>query len=429
MNKEQPTPASWIKKDLCGVAAVIDPHPSHRAPDAVDRGIPFAGIGDLSEDGKLDVEKARIVSADIFEEHSKRYTISSNTIGFGRVATIGKVINFSNPESTFTVSPTLAIIEPNSDQVRDYILYVLQGQYIGKQIDGWLTGSTRSSLGIDLLRKLSIYFPDKKAQTEIAKILSTIDQLIEKTQALIDKHTAIKQGMMADLFTRGIDLETGQLRPPVEQAPHLYKETELGWLPKSWNVVPFFEVADIIDPQPDHRTPPESENGISYIGISDFLPDGTLDLEGSRKVVVRAYNKQRKRFLVDKDDIIFGKIGTIGEPKFLNKKEGFALSANIVLIKPKVESEYILSYLESNIFQAQVKLSTNTTSQPALGIEKIRQFKILKATDDEISRMNLILENIRHKQKTQEKYLAKLNMKKNGLMQDLLTGKVTVGNN
>ena len=43
---------------------------------------------------------------------------------------------------------------------------------------------------------------------------------------------------MADLFTRGIDLTTGQLRPSVEQAPYLYKETELGCIPIAWDVRP-----------------------------------------------------------------------------------------------------------------------------------------------------------------------------------------------
>ena len=75
----------------------------------------------------------------------------------------------------------------------------------------------------------------KTEQQRIAKILSTADAVIEKTQAAIAKYKAIKQGMLQDLFTRGIDLQTGKLRPCYEDAPELYKESKLGWIPREWD--------------------------------------------------------------------------------------------------------------------------------------------------------------------------------------------------
>ena len=74
----------------------------------------------------------------------------------------------------------------------------------------------------------------------------------------------------------------------------------------------------------------------------------------------------------------------------------------------------------------QVKLATNTTSQPALGIEKIRNLKVLKPTEDETSCIVFALKNLRNEYKSQSKYLIKLNNQKAGLMQDLLTGKVKI---
>jgi type I restriction enzyme S subunit len=74
--------------------------------------------------------------------------------------------------------------------------------------------------------------PNKK----IAKILSTCDEVIEKTEAAIAKYKAIKQGMMHDLFTRGIDTATGKIRPSYQEASELYKESALGMIPKEWEV-------------------------------------------------------------------------------------------------------------------------------------------------------------------------------------------------
>ncbi len=84
----------------------------------------------------------------------------------------------------------------------------------------------------------------KSAQQKIARILQTIDRAIEQTEALIDKYQQIKAGLMHDLFTRGIGPD-GQLRPPREQAPHLYQQTPIGWIPKEWEVMFVQDVFDI----------------------------------------------------------------------------------------------------------------------------------------------------------------------------------------
>ena len=83
------------------------------------------------------------------------------------------------------------------------------------------------------LEKFRYPILDQPQQRKIARILTTVDNLIEKTEALIAKYQAIKQGMMHDLFTRGVDAH-GHLRLPYEEAPELYKPSELGWIPREW---------------------------------------------------------------------------------------------------------------------------------------------------------------------------------------------------
>ena len=75
--------------------------------------------------------------------------------------------------------------------------------------------------------------PRLPEQRKIARILSTVDDLIERTEALIAKYRAIKQGLMHDLLTRGVDA-SGRLRPPREEAPGLYRESAVGWVPREW---------------------------------------------------------------------------------------------------------------------------------------------------------------------------------------------------
>lgn len=91
------------------------------------------------------------------------------------------------------------------------------------------------SISRDYLYRVSFEKFSIPEQQKIARILSSVDAVIEKTEVTIKKYKAIKQGMMQNLFTRGLD-KSGKLRPCYKDAPELYKETILGWLPMEWNV-------------------------------------------------------------------------------------------------------------------------------------------------------------------------------------------------
>jgi Type I restriction modification DNA specificity domain len=86
-----PSP-SWEIGNLESIADVIDPHPSHRAPNAEANGIPFVGIGDLDEDGEIIGTKIRLVDPSVHQDHRARYDLTEELIGLGRVASIGKVV-------------------------------------------------------------------------------------------------------------------------------------------------------------------------------------------------------------------------------------------------------------------------------------------------------------------------------------------------
>jgi type I restriction enzyme S subunit len=265
-------------------------------------------------------------------------------------------------------------------------------------------------------------------QRKIARILSTVDAVIEKTEAAIAKYKAIKSGMMRDLFTRGIDLKTGKLRPRYEDAPELYKESELGWIPREWEVKNADEIVEVIDPQPDHRTPPTVTIGFPYIGIADTNANGEIDFDSARKVSKVALDKQIASFNIYDGAIIFGKIGTIGQPTKIPKERFFTLSANIVLFTSvNIESiEYLYYWLKSASIAKQILNLTNTTSQPALGIEKMRKFQLCLPKSDEKNEIVKKLTNIDKLITSDSGALLKYIALKSALMSDLLTGKVRV---
>jgi type I restriction enzyme S subunit len=203
-----------------------------------------------------------------------------------------------------------------------------------------------------------------------------------------------------------------------------YKLTEVGVIPEDWEIISFGRIASIIDPQPDHRTPPETSGGEPYIGISDFITDTLIDWNGCRKIISKAVDKQQKDFQISHGDIIFGKIGTIGFPKFLPVTPfRYALSANVILIKPKIEPHFLMSWLKSSLVQKQINQELHSTSQAAFGILKMRELLIALPYAEEQRLIATALSDMDELLGALDRLIAKKRDLKHSAMQQLLTGK------
>jgi type I restriction enzyme S subunit len=199
-------PEDWDVKPLDKLANIIDPHPSHRAPVEFTNGIPFLGIGDFNENGDIIKSTYRIVSKSIFTEHNLRYNLNDGLLGLGRVASIGKVIKFRNNIGEFTISPTMGVLKPTLAK-RDYLFQILKSEYATQYFAKIMNGSTRSSVGMIVLRRVLIPIPKNESeQIAIAQILTDMDNEIARLEKERDKYVQLKAGMMQVLLTGKVRL-------------------------------------------------------------------------------------------------------------------------------------------------------------------------------------------------------------------------------
>ena len=195
----------WELVEIGSVAKVIDPHPSHRAPEAVEYGIPFVGIGDIDEEGNINKKSARIVDESVYAEHSQRYDLSKNLIGIGRVASLGKVIRLRNDIGEYAISPTMAVIDFESiDPMFAY--YYMRSSEFQDQFTSSSNGSTRQSVGMHYIRNLYIRKPSPEEQVELSRCLGDMDYEIRKLEEKYSKYQKVKQGMMEELLTGKVRL-------------------------------------------------------------------------------------------------------------------------------------------------------------------------------------------------------------------------------
>lgn len=422
MSEQLKWPVDWNLTDLASVASVTDPHPSHRAPEEDFGGIPFAGIGDLDEYGNLRRNKVRLVSACIYDEHITRYKISSNTIGFGRVASIGKVIDFKEFSEKVTVSPTMAIIEPKNID-KKFLVNVLKTDDIAEQIKLLLTGSTRSSLGISLLRELELPFPLAPEQQKIAKILTSVDEVIEKTQAQIDKVKDLKTGMMQELLTQGVG---------VDGKPHTeFKDSPAGRIPKAWKVAKLESVAVIQTGAAKSSKLEGDLIELPYLRVAN-VQDGYLDLKEIKTIKIP--KSKSERFLLRENDVLvneggdFDKLGR-GSIWFgqispcAHQNHVFAVRTNINKLSPSFFNHLSGAEYGKKYYLGCAKQTTNLAS---INSTQLKQFPVLLPSIEEQVRICAMLDSVDLRISKQESKLRHLESLKKALMQDLLTGKVRV---
>lgn len=298
------------------------------------------------------------------------------------------------------------------------------------------TGTTRTRISLSTLKSISLPKPPYGQQQKIALILTTVDNLIEKTQALIDKYTAIKQGMMADLFTRGIDLsgtpETnpsyGQLRPPVEQAPELYKQTELGWIPKEWEIRSAIDVCEtVIDCK--NRTPPEATEG--YIVLKTFnIKNGVLEFERLTYTDEKSFLIWTTRGEPKEGDIVITREAPIGESFIIEKEMAkMCLGQRMMLYRPDatvINPSFMYQMTRARMIQARlIELAGGST----VGHVRVGDIKNLKFHVPSLKEQLIIarsINSINFGLNKENRYLNKLKLQKKGLMQDLLTGTIRV---
>ena len=383
--------------------------------------IPWMSIKDYQE-GRLYLLTTQEKITDEGVRHSATNIVPKGVPIIGARIGIGKIAFFSGDVA---INQDIKALFPNKLIDNLFLAYSLL--FSSNELERIGTGSTVKGVSLNQLKAHKIEYPsDLPEQRKIARILTTVDAGIEKTEAAIAKYEAIKKGMMADLFTRGIDAATGKLRPRYEDAPELYKETELGWVPKDWDVEPLEEVADFVDYR--GKTPPKSEFGI-FLVTARNIKDDVIDYEISKEYIPEyAYEMAMSRGRVNIGDVLITTEAPMGNVAQIDR-EYIALAQRIIKYRGKQNrliNDYLAINLRSSYFQRQ--LVSEATGSTVLGIKGSRLHKIsisIPKRNEQILISNVIKQH-EVLLKTEKAQLLKLKNLKQGLMADLLTGRVRV---
>jgi type I restriction enzyme S subunit len=308
-----------------------------------------------------------------------------------------------------------------------FLFYVL-GPFL-KHINDITAATTVKHLSTYDISKARISVPPLSKQQKIARILTTVDNLIEQTEVLIEKYKSIKQGMMHDLFTRGVD-QSGRLRPPCEEAPHLYKESPLGWIPREWEAETLGRACCLLR-DGTHLPPARVGTGPLLLSVQNMI-GGKFELtDRDTRIPWNFYNTMHKSWKPETGDVLLAVVGaTIGKVcRVPSDFPTFTLQRSVAIFRGIDElllTEFMYFYMLTDSFQTAIWNRANQTAQPGVYLGELSKVLIPLPPFLEQKKIHDLLESVNNLIDEEADHKSKLILQKSGLMQDLLTGKVRV---
>jgi type I restriction enzyme S subunit len=319
-------------------------------------------------------------------------------------ASIGRSALADNRVKGGNVNQHVCIIRTIKNQLNPQFLnYFLLSSIGQKQIDSFQAGGNRQGLNFGQIRSFRVFLPPTLAEQEaIAEALSDADALIEAMEQLLAKKRQVKQGAMQEL-----------LRPKENWVEKKLGNTAVLKARIGWQGLTTKEYLDI---------------GDYYLITGTEFRNGYIDWANCHYVKASRY-KQDKNIQVRVHDVLVTKDGTIGKVALItNLPKPATLNSGVFVIRPIEDAfhpEFFYYLLCSNIFTEFLsQLSAGSTINHLYQKDFVNFVYKTPPTVREQTAIADILSDMDAEIAALEAKLAKARQIKQGMMQELLTGRV-----
>jgi len=306
---------------------------------------------------------------------------------------------------------------PKDDSLDDqFKKYCFSTSVVRKQITSQSTETTRALTNGRYLSTVVIARPPKPEQEAIAEALSHADNLIESLKQLTAKKRHLKQGLMQELLT-------GKKRLPGFEVKPGYKQTEVGIIPEDWEVSRLGEVVSRFANGGTPSTKHEAywRGNIPWITGADILNQRVAVI---RRFITKDAVRNSSTNIISKGNLLL--VSRTGVGKLAISPCDIAISQDFTGIYTKHErlsTEYLFRFLDLN----QSILMNQNQGTSILGVtrETLSALTIFfPPTTSEQTAISIILSDMDAEIATLETKLAKFRQIKQGMMQELLTGRI-----
>jgi type I restriction enzyme S subunit len=263
------------------------------------------------------------------------------------------------------------------------------------------------------LKEKFIAFPQKSEQKIITSVLSKIQQAIEQQNKIIQTTKELKKSLMHKLFTEGLHDE--------EQ-----KETEIGLIPKSWQVELIGNVVE-----KTKQTDPRRKTNFTfkYIDVSGISNEYFRITE--HKIYNNSNAPSRARKLVEANDVIFATVRpTLKRIAYIDESyDGEICSTAFCILRSKKDillSKYLYYCVQKDEFIEGLARLQRGASYPAVTDNDIKRQKIPLPSYEEQKEIANVLSNIDKKIQQAEARKQSLQALFKTMLNQLMTGRIRV---
>ena len=322
-------------------------------------------------------------------------------------------VHLTEPKS-YVTGNAMCLDGVTKDIDQDFLYFAL----IYRTVEDAISGSAQPQITRESLKGVLFPSPPLPEQKKIAAILTSVDEVIDATQKQIDKLQDLKKATMNELLTKGI----GHTE---------FKDSELGMIPKSWEVRALGEILDLKNGVNTDKD--AFGSGSPFITYMDVHSGNDLDETVLRKFV-KLSAKENEAFSVKFGDVFFTRTSETPEEiglsnTYLGRDVGAVFNGFCIRGRPKSKllSAKLSKYLfRSEYIRTQMKLLCKYTTRAGISGESLNRCLIaLPPMNEQFISENTII-SFDKDLRLKEIKLAQTQSLKKSLMQDLLTGKVRV---
>ena len=387
-------------------------------------GIPFLTSKVLGKSGRINYDKIDYISEEKHLELKKAQLKLDDVLLTNRGGSVGAVALVNAIIQHGNIGPQLTLLRVNGCVKSNYLYQYMKSNLFQNQISEIDSGSAMNFFGIKATENFQIPFPPSlDEQQKIATALSDTDALISELEKLIEKKQAIKTATMQQLLTGKTRLPEFALRE--DGTPKGYKDSELGQIPENWGVYP---LKSLLKSQPKYginaAATQLSGDLPTYIRITDIDENGKFN--PSEKVGVDS--PLSGNYILEQGDIVLARTGaSVGKSYLYDKDDGELVYAGFLIkISPAPNllcSKYLSIYLQTKEYWDWIATNSMRSGQPGINGNQYASLKIVLPSFNEQLKISRIFKDIDRDLEQLKIKLDKVTLLKQGMMQELLTGK------
>ena len=369
--------------------------------DYVEAGTPIITVEHLTERGILHRNLPMVSDSDRIR--LKKYSLRAGDIVFSRVGSVDRNALVQKAEEGWLFSGRLLRVRVSSKSILPaYLSYYLHSEHFKRRIREVAVGQTMASLNTRILERLHVAFPSLPEQHTAANVLSDVDDLLQALEALAAKNRAVKRTAIQQLLTG---------------------KTRLPGFASDWRTTSLGEVAQIISgATPDTMNPAYWNGTIPWCTPTDITNTRGKYLTATNRKITIAGLANCPALLLPVGTLLLCTRATIGEVKIST----FAVCTNqgfkSLIARDCVSNEF-LYYVLTTLKPRLTRLATGSTFGE-IGKHDIASIEVTLPPHGEQCAIAGVLSDMDAEIATLERRLDKIRAVKQGMMQQLLTGRV-----